>query len=668
MNKDLKKVVEFVSCHDQDIGGKTVETKATLESADCFRAGAELIPYHYDQPKEVVKFYDKEDVKKACQAWAHPYSGPMVPSTNNYLVMQASPKGWNQYNIGAPLMPLPWEDMGFYHMGKKYHCNGEGFFIMLDKRGPVQFTDFLMYVSSINMHYKFDDEELSKSFEVMVLDSLDYTFKLDVPASKWKNLLAMIEAEDPVCTLFMDEVPRAGYYFQQVAAMLLRRRNIPRKTVVDRWGWGPVKQDGSREFYHGGRDDCSSTKKLLMAPTVPFIKGMSIVNVGEHRVTIPLLVYGAACYMDAIFTDAGFPLDFCMMLVGDSGYKKTALSKVMFNVFIEDPNKRIHSVRGTEAVMHALTEELFDDQCIIDDQNLEGSIADIRQKVKNVQTLTRTYSDKSPRQKMVQKHSFGYHVRGGCIFTAEQKMQGQIKSAALRYLTVEMHAPVDGEKLSEFQHNQTIMKSFWTGWIKFLEGNYGAIRLRVQDAFSRYRAIAPVREPRLKDDFAHMMIVLDELETFLGGSCGCRLEKRESNEIIVELVNRQAEEAQVVEPFVRFLADVFKLLGSGQLKLAPNADEYAATLLPFVGYEETGGLYMMQPDLVYTAVTEAARKRGDDIPITMAEVKKKLKEKGLSICDKDSLLKRATDKIKPRPRMLCLRVSACLKMLEDIKG
>ena len=667
MDNTLRQVVEFVNQDGNSSGGAALP-KVNANGTEDYRAGAEMIPYHYDQPKEVVKFYDKEDVKKACQAWANPYSGLMVPSPNNYLVMQAGPNGWNQYNIGAPLMPLPWADMGFYPVGKKYHCNGEGFFIMLDKRGPVQFSDFLMYVSSINMHYMFDDEELSKSFEVTVLDSLDYTFKLDVPASKWKNLLAMIVAEDPVCTIFMDEVPRAGYYFQQVAALLLRRRNIPCKTIVDRWGWGPVKPNGGREFYHGGRDGCTSSKKLMIDPTISMAKGWSIADVGEHQVTIPLLVYGAACYMDAIFTDAGYPLDFCLMLVGDSGYKKTALSKAMFNVFIEEPNKRIHSVRGTEAVMHALTEELFDDQCVIDDLNLEGSIADVRQKVKNVQTLLRTYGAQAPSQKMVQKHSFGYRVRGGCIFTAEHQVQGQIKSSTLRYLTVELHSPIDGGRLSEFQQNQAIMQCFWSRWIKYLEGNYGRIGLQIQEAFPRYRAIAPGREPRLKDDFAHMMIVLDELDKFLQVNCGCRVDRHEASEIIIGLVNRQEEEANVVEPYIRVLAEIFKLLGSGQLKLAPNAEEYAATLLPLVGYEEVGGLYMMQPDLVYTAAVESARKRGDDIPITLAEVKKKFKEKSLSLCDKDSLLKRATDKIKPRPRMLCLRVPACLKMLEEVKG
>ena len=664
MAKPLKTVVEFIDRNENSDG--TAVPKENANRTETYRAGAELIPYRYDQPKQVVKFYDKEDVKKACQAWEQPYSGPTVPLTNNYVVMQYGSNGWNQYNIGAPLMRLPWEDMGFYPIGKNYYCNSEGFFIMLDKRGPVQFTDFLMCVSSINEHYMFDDEETSKSFEVAVLDSLNYPFKLDVPASKWKNLLTMIEAQDPVCTIFMDEVSRAAYYFQQVAALLLHRRNIPHRTIVDRWGWGPVKPDGSREFYHGGRDDCTSEKKLLLDPTISLTAGWSIVDVGEHSATVPLLLYGAACYMDAIFTDAGYPLDFCLMLIGESGYMKTAFSKVLFNVFA-DHASQIHSVRGTEAAMHALTEEHWDDIAPIDDFNLEGGTAEVRQKMKNIQGLIRTYSDKSPKEKYssAKKHTTGYKVRGGAVFTAETAMLGQIKSAELRYLKVVMQHPMTGERLSVFQQNPAIIQSFWSAWIRHLEGHYVQIFARIQQQFPSYRKMAPVAEPRLKDDFAHLLCVLDEMARFVENNCGCSVDRKEYGDIIARLVCKQAEEANQVEPYIRFLAEIFALLGTGQLKLAPNLEAYASDLLPFIGYRD-GDLIMLKSDVLYTEVIEATRRRGDELLLTINDLKKKLKENGLIQCDKEGFLKKAPSKIPGRPRMLALRHQACLKKLEGV--
>ena len=665
MAKPLKQVVEFVNPEANSNAGTAVP-KVNANDTAAYRAGAEMIPYHYDQPKEVVKFYDMEDVKKACQAWNNPYSGIAAPVGDSYVVMQASNTGWEPYQIGAPLRQLTPEQVGFIYLGGKYYCTREAFFVELEKQGLVPFTDFMMDVAYVTEHFTFDGDEQSRSFTVVVSDAIHSCFTVDIPADKWKNLLSMILAKDPVCTVYTDVVPRAEDYFRHVSTLLLQRRKLPLKLMVDRWGWGPVKQDGSREFYHGGRDDCLSDKSLMIDPTVSLKTGWSIVDVGDHQVTIPLLAYGAASYMDAIFTDAGYPMDFSIMLIGDSGFLKTAISKTLFNVFVREPQDRVHSVRGTEAAMHALTEELYEDVLVIDDFCLEGGTSEIRQKTKNIQGLMRSYSDKSPREKYSAKNRVkGYHVRGGLVVTGETGMLGQIKSAELRYLRVLLQRPIDGARLSVFQHNPAIMLTYWSRWIKYLESNYVDIQLRIKEAFPRYRNLAPVGEARLKDDFAHMLIVINELDKFMQQNCGCCVDTQEGIAIISELVRRQSENARQIEPYIRFLAEIFKLLGSGQLKMAPNVDEYAKTLLPFVGYEEVGGLYMMQPDLVYSAVIESARKSGNEIPIGLDDVKKKFKANGLLVCDKGGILKRASSKIKERPRMLCLNYQACVKKLEE---
>ncbi len=624
-----------------------------------------MVRYNYDKPKEVVKFYNPEDVRKAVQAWSLSNTCEAVASSNNYVVMQANPYGWNQYRIGKPLRSLTPEEEGYICIGDNYFLRGEGFFIRMNKKGMTQFSDFVMDVVAEIGHYRFDGEKLERSFKVVIVDATNFVVTLDIPAAEWKSLMRRIEEKNPICTLLKDSVPHAEEYFRRAAALLLHKKR-PCTLMVDRWGWGPVKKDGTRDFYHGGRKDCSSGKKLLIDETVSLTTGFSILEAGEQQVTVPLLLYCAASYMDALFSDAGYPLDFCMMLVGDSGFMKTAFSKVLFNVFVEK-SRRIHSVRGTEAAMHALTEETYDDVLVVDDFNLEGSREEVNRKAKNIQGLIRTYSDKSPREKFsVKKRAAGYHVRGGCVFNGETRLLGQIKSAEFRYLRVNITRPMDGARLEVFQQNPAIMETFWTRWIQYLESNYGQVCLRIQRDFSRYREGAPVKVPRLKDDFAHLSITLDEMLRFIKLNCSCLVDESKYSAIIAGLVYKQAEEANQVEPYVRFLAEIFALLGTGQLRVAPSVEAYISELKAFAGYKD-GDVYMMNCDVVYSQVIKAARDRGDDLPLTIEDMKRKFKEHELLSCGKDGILKRGSSKIPGRPRLLALRYQACLRELEDSK-
>ena len=664
MKKQLKTVVEFVH-HEGDTGGGGGLVRAPAEGNIKYRDGAEMISYNYDKPKEVVKFYNSEDVRETVQAWAHSNACEAVASPNNYVVMQANPCGWNQYNIGTPLRMLTPEEEGYIRIGDNYFLRRDGFFIKMDKQGMVQFSDFIMDIVAEIGHYRFDGEKLERSFKVVIIDATNFVVDLDIPAAEWKSLMRRIEEQNPVCTLLKDSVPHADEYFRRAAALLLHRKR-PCILMVDRWGWGPVKKDGTRDFYHGGRKDCSSGKKLLIDDTVSLTTGFSILEVGEQQVTVPLLLYCAASYMDALFSDAGYPIDFCMMLVGDSGFMKTAFSKVLFNVFV-DKSRRIHSVRGTEAAMHALTEETYDDVLVVDDFNLEGSKEEVNRKARNIQGLIRTYSDKAPREKFsVNKRAAGYHVRGGCVFTAETRLLGQIKSAELRYLRVNVTRPMDGDRLAVFQQNPAIMETFWARWIQYLENNYGQICLRIQRNFSRYREAAPVKVPRLKDDLVHLRITLDEMVRFIKLSCSSCVDESRYSAIIAGLVYKQAEEANQVEPYVRCLAEIFALLGTGQLRVAPTVEIYISELKAFAGYKD-GDVYMLNCDVVYSQVIKAARDRGDDMPLTIEDMKRKFKEHDLLSCGKDGILKRGSSKIPGRPRLLALRYQACLRTLEDSK-
>ena len=134
--------------------------------------------------------------------------------------------------------------------------------------------------------------------------------------------------------------------------------------------------------------------------------------------------------------------------------------------------------------------------------------------------------------------------------------------------------------------------------------------------------------------------------------------------MMVAILKKQLDEIRVEEPVVQYLSEIWNLIGTGKLLLAPNLDTYAKDLPRYGGYIEDG-VYMLKKDETHVAVISAFNARGDYFTASIGDIAKELKKEGLTRYDADECLKRASSKIKGRPRMLALIRSRCEKRLED---
>ena len=464
--------------------------------------------------------------------------------------------------IPSPLNSIPLDSVpGYVKLDGKFYKGEDGYYLFHEQSNTyTQMTDFFVKVIEKQV-IKTIDGTTEEVVKVMLYDNEYWKFIIEIPYEDWVNLFFIIEKKVPERLIATDEILNIKK-FQRLASSIIRHSDVKVKEILDFWGWGSIREDGSRKFYHGGLEDCRSKKSLSPPVADPVLLGkiirdvLDITEVGSPEVVSTLLVYGAASYMDALFTDAGHFLSHCIMLIGSSGMMKTSLARVIFSPFLP-VTERIQTVRSTEASMHVLHEKAYDDTLVIDDFNREGSIYEVKAKMKNLQTLIRSYSDKSSRAKYGGKDDIKkYAIRGGCVFTGETSMTGELKSGLLRYIKLFLRQRLNGMILKKYQDSPEEITIFFSEFIRFLEKYYVYFVNRFKYEFeSRRKSFEYLREPRLIDAFVHLMFSAEIMLQFAlekGAISEDKCNEWYSNFLngLIEILSRQSAESVTVDVYM----------------------------------------------------------------------------------------------------------------------
>lgn len=621
-----------------------------------------------EEMKTVMVFENRPPETTSCrpfletQKWGHPVG---------FLPHQAAP-----LNV-LPLLPAEPAQMSeprLRHIGASYFEGEDGYYYIDHTGNHRRFTDFTIRILAEEKVQTIDDG-ITVFLNIELKNDQGQKKILRVPAEEWSELASKIERHATAFMVFHDEVHGAREKFKRLIGVLLKQSNAKKVFVRSSWGWGEPLSDGARKFYHGGLEDCLSEKKLLPPVTDPqaryllFQRALRVEKIGPPEVIRPMVLYSLAAYMDAVFTDAGFPLDFCLMLIGDSGLLKTSTAKELFAPAVSK-NDRIFSLRGTAAAFNVLHERAFDDVLVADDFNLEGTPIEVRRKQALINDLKRAFSDKTPRAKYGGNHDVKkYAMRGGCVFTGETNLKGQIKSGELRYLKILFERKMDGEELAYFQENPDIWLGFCGEFIRYLEQNYLRLLAFVKTAVVEGRARSSFKERRLTDDYIHLSVVASVMMEMLNeagiyGEEAATAWVSETDGVLRKIIERQEENAQVQDPYVQYLVELWNLIGTGAIKIASALNEYLRAPRDYIGYESEG-IVMVKKDEAYKVVKDAFWNRNEALPISSDDVSKALKAQGLTKCDKGSCLKKAPSQIQGRPRMLALIMKNCEKFIEE---
>ena len=239
---------------------------------------------------------------------------PNIPQFNHKNAVQQNPE-----LIG--IVPAT-QIHGFFMIGD-FMVSKDGYYCTNKDGQWVRFTDFFITVEYREKLIAVDGSS-SQNYSICLTNDFGHKAKLSVPAESWTNLQNQIERQAPEFQIFTDEQRNAREKFKRLLSEILKHTQIPTKIVYAQWSWGLPLSDGTRRFLHGNLPDCNSDKLLpppreLQDHRNTLVQAWNIINVGNHEVTVPIVLYCLASYADALFTDAGYPLAHCLMIVGESG-------------------------------------------------------------------------------------------------------------------------------------------------------------------------------------------------------------------------------------------------------------------------------------------------------------------------------------------------------------
>lgn len=620
--------------------------------------------------------------RNAKNGWIHqpPIEPPKMETFSEYVFLCGNINGSFDVldvDLFKPRVEFQNKNGGKISLGDDYFEDNDGYYFKNGERDYRRFTNFTLgIISRVHLVNRHGDEKIL--MRISLWKTGEKIGELSLEIEEYKALDRQVDKKHPQCHVLVDKIPNAKERFKHVLSLLLEKECFPEENMFDFWGWGKPDADGSRQFYHGGRSDCSSSKCLAnpidaTERIIALEKAWKIFEVGPREVIYPLFIYGAAAYLDAIFTDSGHPLAHCMMAIAPSGSLKTHLFKTIYAPFVPE-QERLFTVRSTAASMNILHEKTFDDMLVIDDFNAEGSHKEKMLKMANLQALIRIYSDKTPRAKCGENGDIKqYDVRGGCGFSGEESMSGELLSSTLRYIKVVFAEKLNGEKLRIFQDDHAIMLTFFSEFIRHAEKNYIKIceqfRLNFELARSRY---SDIKALRLRDSLVHMTFTSAVVADFMVENDGLSAKESmawlaEFENVLHEIISSQEQNSTPLEPKLQYIEAIWDLVGTGKVQIALSIEAYCRNIANYIGYVD-GDLYMLKKTDIYKAVCDHFSLRRGYFPTSEEEISKVLKNAGITHCDAGGCLKKSSSKIPGRPRMLALKISVCKKILKIEDG
>ncbi|MCI1823282.1 MAG: hypothetical protein LKI76_05040 [Megasphaera sp.] len=572
-------------------------------------------------------------------------------------------------SIAKPSGKLP-VTSALHALGDGYYLGTDGLYMTNHNDTIVRFSNYYVHITERCITIDEDNNRTESVDLVIVVNGKQY--QNVIPVKNYKSLLYFLDRNLPECTLFTESVRAAKDCFKHVLSLLYGKYQGQITEKYSYFGWSNLRTNGTRYFLHGGRNDCLSAKKLVAIENIKnadLRTALKIFQIAGKKVVYPLMMYQAEAFLDALFTDAKHPIQHTLMAVASTGSKKTSLFRVIFAPF--DPAEdKVYTVRSTEASMKILHGKHRDDVFVVDDFNEEGTKTQVQATINKIHHLVRAYSDKTPQAMYAGPNRIRkYCIRGGCVFTAEEEIAGEILSASVRYLKVYFDAMPNEEILTFFQNNPQILQQFWSAFIYYVEANYANIVGYIQSTFTSMRKTeVKFKFDRLKDTGIAMTITACIISKFLQ-NIGLSTNEEGSlwvqdvYQTIFDLVSSQDQQTNPLRPEIKFLVAVYDCMGSGQLPIASDLSHYIANLSQYRGYWDKENI-MLQASNSYVLVSDYYKQKNDHLGINEPALGKVLKEKDLTEHDTTGCLKKASSRIPGRPRMLCLKNELCRQAIE----
>ena len=431
--------------------------------------------------------------------------------------------------------------------------------------------------------------------------------EIEIPREKFHTLYKEIK-RNPEYRI--SAIKNDQSFFEEYAQIVYRNSldNLPISVEYSLAGW---TDEISPEYMHSGIANCIANRQLALISSNEerqvVLDGLKFLKIGDLKKTLPIFLFAHLGIMAKLFEEAGLPIQFLLLIHGKTGSFKTAVSKLIFQVF---KNDSLVNFTWTAAALEKERENSQDLVFLLDDIFQ----ATDKQTLAKLEGILRPYGDGAPRGKIdaTTKTISTVPLRSCAAVTAEAVPTSQL-SSQLRMLKLEVdHQSFNSHHLKFFQEDQRIAKfqrspnsyleKYFSVFIKFLESNYRSTVQNIADFSTMSLEAASNISPRLVSTYR---ILLSTINTVLklaiwaesiSAEQAIQL-KQHWESIVWELIVLNQIQSQTYDPALRYLMAINHGYNSSQLNIAPNKEAFFSSPI-YHGFMKNSDILVLEPKTV----------------------------------------------------------------------
>lgn len=360
----------------------------------------------------------------------------------------------------------------------------------------------------------------------------------------------------------------------------------------------------------------------------------SILEVADHKITIPLLATVYLSPLTSLFSENGLLADYVLWIQGKTGSRKSSLVAVSLSHYGKfNRNNFPCSFRDTANSLEKKAYILKDVCNVIDDFNPETVGTG---KVGTSEKLLGMYGDRQGRDRMSRdgKNLNGaYYPRGLCIMTGES-FPNVAESRLARAIIVDVKpTSIDLHKLKVLQDNTEKLSFAMQNYIIWIIENeksiiQKAIKIQVE---LREKEVQGELHGRTLEAVNMIAIGFTLFLDFLYEKGVINIEQKEKQlkecmAVLGDLAEMQKEEIDVNKPTQLFAEAIKEMCATGRTQVMnfniPCDPKLCPNLIGF--YDDSEGQYYILPDIAYAEVVRFYRTQGVKFPVSKSSLQKML--------------------------------------------
>lgn len=366
-----------------------------------------------------------------------------------------------------------------------------------------------------------------------------------------------------------------------------------------------------------------------------------MLDIAPREITIPMLLFGLSSTINSLLASVGIEVKFILWIFGQTGTRKTTISKLFFNFISMNSLTVNSSFKDTISSLQYKMSIMKDSVIFIDDYHPPTTNNEQNELDEKVGFITRSTSDTSSKGRMNRNMTQQSELKneGNVAVTAEDIIKGH-SALSRTYPILLKPESINLNRLGKVQKNIDIYSTFISNFIEW-------ISIDTLDKVHAIKKYFEVLRGELSGIKVHGRVIeqvvqlymICELYLFYGlenkyiSISEAKEIRNETKEILISHIHNMNSLLSCEKPSYLYLKAIEEMVLSNHCKLVPKGKNNGSSNV--IGWEDDEKIYLI-PGVAYSYVIKYYKNLNIEFSKSIKSIHQELNDHGLIKTGKDS--------------------------------